>query len=380
VGPLTGTSVLDLSRLAPGPYCSMLLADMGATVVRVDRAPLGSDMEPFDGDVLGRGKRSIAIDLKQEAGRDVARRLASDVDVVLEGFRPGVMERLGLGPDELCGDNPRLVYARVTGWGQDGPMASRAGHDIDYLALAGVLGAIGREGEAPVPPINLLADFAGGGLACAFGVVCALLERERSGAGQVVDAAMVDGAINLMAVFAVAIQSGRWGPTGTNIVDTGAHFYNTYETADGRYMAVGAMEPQFYARFLEGLGIADDDLPPQMDAGSWPMMKERVAAIFVTRTREDWTEIFGALDACVVPVLSPLEALAHPHNVARGAFVPRDEGLVQPAPMPRLARTPGAVAGLPPGVGEHTREILAEAGYSTDDVTRLAEMGAIAWP
>jgi alpha-methylacyl-CoA racemase len=299
---------------------------------------------------------------------------------VLEGFRPGVMERLGLGPDVLCGDNPRLVYARVTGWGQDGPMASRAGHDIDYLALAGVLGAIGREGEAPVPPINLLADFAGGGLACAFGVVCALLERERSGAGQVVDAAMVDGAINLMAVFAVAIQSGRWGPTGTNIVDTGAHFYNTYETADGRYMAVGAMEPQFYARFLEGLGIADDDLPPQMDAGSWPMMKERVAAVFATRTREDWTEIFGALDACVVPVLSPLEALAHPHNIARGAFVPRDEGLVQPAPMPRLARTPGAVAGSPPGVGEHTREILAEAGYSTDDVTRLAEMGAIAWP
>jgi alpha-methylacyl-CoA racemase len=358
----------------------MLLADMGATVVRVDRAPLGSDMEPFDGDVLGRGKRSIALDLKQDAARDVARRLAGDADVVLEGFRPGVMERLGLGPDELCRTNPRLVYARVTGWGQDGPMAERAGHDIDYIALAGVLGAIGREGQTPVPPINLLADFAGGGLACAFGVVCALLERVQSGVGQVIDAAMIDGAISLMAVFAVAIQSGRWGPAGTNIVDTGAHFYNTYETADGGYMAVGAMEPQFYARFLEGLGLDDEDLPAQMDERSWPAMKARVAAIFATKTRDEWTAVFDPLDACVVPVLSPLEALRHPHNLARGAFVPRDEGVVQPAPVPRLARTPGAVAGPPPAPGAHTREVLTEAGYPPERIAELAETGAIAWP
>lgn len=379
VGPLSGTVVLDLSRLAPGPYCSMLLADFGADVVRIDRAPLGVEMAPFDGDVLGRGKRSVALDLKHPEGVEIARRLAAGADVVLEGFRPGVMERLGLGPDELLAANPRLVYARITGWGQDGPMAGRAGHDIDYVALSGVLGAIGREASAPVPPINLLADFAGGGLLCAFGIVLALLERERSGMGQVIDAAMIDGVMSLMSVFAVAIHEGRWGPHGTNIVDTGAHFCEVYETADGRYMAVGAMEPQFYARFLDELGLADEELPDQMDQASWPSMKERVAAIFAGRTRDEWCAVFDG-DSCVVPVLAPAEAPSHPHNVARNAFVPRDDGALVPAPAPRLSRTPATFAGSSPEMGTHTRQVLGELGYPTAEIERLARAGAVAWP
>jgi alpha-methylacyl-CoA racemase len=380
VGPLAGTVVVDFSRLAPGPYCSMLLADLGAEVVRVDRAPLGVDIPPFDGDVLGRGKRSIALDLKHPRGREVALALIEGADVLLEGFRPGVMERLDLGPDEMSARHPRLVYARITGWGQRGPMADRAGHDIDYLALAGVLGAIGREGGPPVPPINLIADFAGGGLLCAFGVVCALLERERSGKGQVVDAAMVDGAISLLSVFAVAIQEGRWGPRGTNIIDTGSHFYETYETSDGEYMAVGAMEPEFYACFLEGLGLRVADTPPQMDAASWPQMKKRIAGIFATRTRDEWTTVFDGLEACVVPVLSPREAFTHPHHAARGSFVPRDANLLQPAPVPRFSRTEGEVGGSTPERGAHTRDVLAELGYSPEEIDDLAAAGAVAWP
>jgi alpha-methylacyl-CoA racemase len=377
--------VVDFSRLAPGPYCSMLLSDMGAAVVRVDRAPLGVDIPPFEGDVLGRGKRSIALDLKTSEGLDIARRLADDADVVIEGFRPGVMERFGLGPDDLLGRNPRLVYARVTGWGQRGPLADRAGHDIDYIAIAGVLGAIGRPGAPPVPPINLLADFAGGGLLCTFGVLCALLERERSGRGQVVDAAMVDGAISLMAVFAVAIQSGTWGRYGTNLVDTGSHFYETYETSDGGYMAVGAMEPGFYAAFIEGIGLGNETLPDQMDSASWPMMKERVATIFRTRTRDEWTAHFESRDACVVPVLWPTEAFTHPHNVEREAFVPREgkpgeAEMLQPAPAPRLSRTPGEVAGPAPEIGADTRAVLVEMGYSDAEVERLARDGVVAWP
>ena len=381
MGPLAGTSVLDFSRLAPGPYCSMLLADMGATVVRVDRAPLGIDMEPFDGDVLGRGKRSIALDLKQTAGRDVARRLADDADVVLEGFRPGVMERLGLGPDELCRTNPRLVYARRHRLGPGRAAWPRARDTTSTTSRSRVSSArSAARARRPSRRSTCWPTSRAVGWPAAFGVVCALLEREQSGAGQVIDAAMIDGAISLMAVFAVAIQSGRWGPTGTNIVDTGAHFYNTYETADGRHMAVGAMEPQFYERFLEGLGLDDVDLPAQMHERSWPVMKARVAAIFATKTRDEWTAVFDPLDACVVPVLSPLEALQHPHNLAREAFVPRDEHVVQPAPVPRLARTPGAVAGPPPAVGAHTREVLTGAGYPPERIAELAEIGAIAWP
>ncbi len=375
--PLDGIRVLDFSRLGPGPYCSMVLADMGADVVRVDRLPLEPDLPPQFGDVLGRGKRSIGLDLKCGSGVRVALRLAERSDVLLEGFRPGVMERLGLGPEVTRAANPRLVYARLTGWGQRGPLAERAGHDINYIAIAGVLGAIGRRGGAPVPPLNLLADFAGGGLLCAFGILCALHHRERCGEGQIVDAAMVDGAMSLMTVFAKTVHEGTWGEYGTNVLDTGSHFYETYDTADGKFMAVGAMEPQFYAAFLEGLGIDAEGSPKQMDRTAWPAMKDRIAAIFRTRTRTEWTRIFEDRDACVVPVLEPSEAPGHPHHLARGAFV-RSNDVPVPAPAPRLSRTPGAIAGPPPVRGADTRPVLAEAGYSADEIGHLLAEGAVA--
>jgi alpha-methylacyl-CoA racemase len=379
-GPLEGIRVLDFSRLAPGPYGGMLLADMGADVIRVDRAPLGADIPAF-GDVVGRGKRSIALNLKNPAAVEAALKVIEGMDVVLEGFRPGVMERLGLGPDVVATRNPRVVYARLTGWGQDGPLALRAGHDINYIAISGVLHAIGRRDEAPMPPINLIGDFAGGGLMCAFGIVCALLERERSGKGQVVDAAMVDGAMNLFAFLATAVQHNMWGPRGTNLIDTGAHFYEVYETSDGGYMSTGAIEPQFYAEFVEGLGVAEDEgFKRQHDQSQWPKLKERVAAIFKTKTRDEWTEIFANRDACTYPVLSPQEAPSHPFNAERQTHVTGGHGVVQPAPAPRLSRTPGEVTDPAPEVGTHTREVLAEAGYSDDEIDKLVADDAIAIP
>ena len=376
--PLDSLRVLDFSRLGPGPYASMLLADMGASVIRVDRLPLAADLPAFLGDVLGRGKRSIGVDLKHPSGVAVALALAKRSDVLLEGFRPGVMERLGLGPEETMAANPRLVYARLTGWGQQGPLAQRAGHDINYIAIAGVLGAIGHRGLPPVPPLNLLADFAGGGLSCAFGILCALRERDRSGLGQVIDAAMIDGAMNLMTVFAKTVHEGTWGELGTNVLDTGAHFYQTYETADGEFMAVGAMEPEFYAAFLAGLGIDDADLRQQMDPRSWPAMKDRIAKVFRTKTRDEWTKLFEPTDACVTPVLRPREAPGHPHNKSRGAFVEGDGGIPVPAVAPRLSRTPGAVGGGSPARGAHTASILAEVGYSPREIERLIGEGAVA--
>jgi len=377
--PLDGIRVLDFSRLGPGPYCSMLLADMGAEVIRVDRLSLAPDLPPWFGDLLGRGKRSIGVDLKHRAGAAVALRLASRTDVLLEGFRPGVMERLGLGPEQTMALAPRLVYARLTGFGQDGPLAEAAGHDINYIALAGVLGAIGRRGQPPVPPLNLLADFAGGGLFCAFGILCALRSRDRSGAGQVVDAAMVDGAMSLMTVFAKTIHEGTWGEYGTNFLDSGAHFYESYETADGEFMAVGANEPQFYAAFLEGLKLAGEELPPQWDSSAWPAMKERIAKIFRTKTREEWTRIFAEHDACVTPVLRPAEAPRHPYHRERDAFVTSD-GVPVPAAAPRLSRTPGAVASRSPVLGADTRGVLREAGYSDAEIDDLVRDAAIAEP
>src|SRR5438552_10984509 len=269
-GPLEGIRVLDFSRLAPGPYGAMLLADLGADVIRVERVPLGSDM-PRNGDIVGRGKRSIGLNLKSPDGVEAALRILEGCDVLLEGFRPGVMERLGLGPDDVAARNPRVVYARLTGWGQDGPLAQRAGHDINYIAVSGVLHAIGRKDENPLPPLNLIGDFAGGGLLCAFGIACALLERERSGKGQVIDSAMVDGAVSLFSFLASAVHANMWGERGTNLLDTGAHFYEVYETSDGGYMSVGAIEPQFYAEWLDGLGMTDDEqFKKQHDSSQWP--------------------------------------------------------------------------------------------------------------
>lgn len=379
-GPLEGVRVLDFSRLAPGPYGSMLLADLGADVIRVERVPLGSDM-PRNGDIVGRGKRSIGLNLKHADGVEAALRVLERCDVLLEGFRPGVMERLGLGPQEVHARNPRVVYARMTGWGQDSPLRDRAGHDINYIAVSGVLSALGRKGEKPYPPINLIGDFAGGGLLCAFGVVCALLERERSGKGQVVDAAMVDGAANLFSFFAALVHWGAWRERGTNLLDTGSHFYEVYETSDGGYMSVGAIEPQFYAEFLDGLGLSDDgDLKNQMDQSRWPEFKARIASVFKTKTRDEWSDIFVGRDACVFPVLGLDEARTHPFNTSRATHVTGPNEIIQPAPAPRFSRTTPDPVHEAPEVGADTKNVLADAGYSPAEIEKLLEAGAIAWP
>jgi alpha-methylacyl-CoA racemase len=380
-GPLDGFRVLDFSRLAPGPYGGMLLADMGANVIRVDRAPLGTDLGAAFGDTLGRGKRSVGLDLKKPAGVEVALRVLDTCDVLLEGFRPGVMERLGLGPDVVLERNPRIVYARLTGWGQEGPLSMEAGHDINYIAVSGVLHALGRRGDRPLPPINLLGDFAGGGLMCAFGIVLALLEREKSGKGQVVDAAMIDGAMNLLTFLASAFQADMWGPRGTNLIDTGAHFYEVYETSDGGFMSVGAIEPQFYAEFLDGIGMTSDpDFAKQHDQSKWPQLQKRVAEIFKTKTREEWTNIFKGRDACTYPVLSPKEAASHPFNTERSTHVKGAFDVMQPAPAPRLSRTPGEVEAGPPQPGQHTRDVLREAGYSDEEIEKLGADEAVGLP
>jgi len=380
-GPLHGVKVLDFSRLAPGPYGAMLLADLGADVIRVERVPLGSDM-PRNGDIVGRGKRSIGLNLKSPDGVEAALRILEGCDVLLEGFRPGVMERLGLGPDEVAARNPRVVYARMTGWGQDSPLKDRAGHDINYIAVSGVLSALGRKGEKPYPPINLVGDFAGGGLLCAFGIVCALLERERSGRGQVVDAAMVDGAASLFSFFAALVDWGAWKERGTNLLDTGSHFYEVYETSDGGFMSVGAIEPQFYAEFLEGLSLAgDEDMQKQMDQSLWPSNKEKVAAAFKTKTRDEWSDIFSGRDACVFPVLGLAEARTHPFNAQRSTHIRgATNDILQPAPAPRFSRTSVTSVEDAPEPGADTRSVLADAGYSDADIDKLGEAGAVAWP
>ncbi|WP_067130622.1 CaiB/BaiF CoA transferase family protein [Microtetraspora malaysiensis] len=330
-GPLAGVRVLELAGLAPGPFAGMMLADHGAEVLRVDRVAAVTDAPRRD--VMDRGKRTIGLDLKSPAGVEAFKTLAAGADVVIEVFRPGVAERLGIGPADLHAVNERLVYGRMTGWGQDGPLAPRAGHDIDYIAVSGVLSLLGREGERPTPPLNIVGDFAGGGLMLAYGVLLALFERERTGRGRVIDAAMVDGAATMVAMFYQAVQSGLWGPRGTNLLDTGAPMYDTYETADGGYLAVGALEPQFWAEMLAKMGLSD--LPDRDDRANWPVIRERLAAAFRGRTRAEWEAVFEGSDACVSPVLSMAEAVRHPHNEARGTFVEVD-GVTQPAPAPRL--------------------------------------------
>lgn len=378
-GPLKGYRVVELAGIGPGPFAGMMLADMGAEVLRVDRAASVRDgATPPLADVLGRGRRSVGVDLKNPEGREVVLRLVESADALIEGFRPGVTERLGLGPDDCNARNPRLVYGRMTGWGQDGPYANAAGHDINYIALSGTLGMIGRKGEAPVPPLNLVGDFGGGGMLLAFGIVCAMLEASRSGQGQVIDAAMVDGAALLAAMMHGFRTTGMWQERGTNLLDTGAFFYEVYETADGRYISLGSIEPQFYAEMASLTGLAQESggAPEQNDRASWPSLKQRMADLIKTKTRDEWCELMEGTDACFAPVLEPGEAPSHPHNRHRGTFVDI-EGVTQPAPAPRFSRTAAAVERPPARAGQHTDEALGEWGFSADEVTKLREVGAV---
>jgi alpha-methylacyl-CoA racemase len=376
MGPLTGVRVVEIASLAPAPFGCMILADLGADVLRVDRNGSQAGITPPAG-ILDRGRHTVAVDLKSADGVGVVRELASKADVFVEGFRPGVAERLGIGPDTLLAANPRLVYGRMTGWGQAGPLAQRAGHDINYIALAGALEPIGRAGERPHAPQNLLGDFAGGGLMLALGIVSALFERDRSGHGQVVDAAMVDGAALLTTFLHGMHANGLWaGDRGTNVLDGGAPFYDTYETSDGKYMAVGCVEPQFYAEFLNTLGIAEPGLPFQLDPGAWPEMKKLIGDAFGQKTRAEWTDIFAESDACVTPVLSPWEAHEHPHNQARDAFVDVD-GVLQPAPAPRFSRSANARPAPPDSGGRDLAKTLGTWGFEADEIARLQECGAV---
>jgi alpha-methylacyl-CoA racemase len=378
MGPLQGVRVLEVAGIGPGPFAAMMLADMGAEVLRLDRLGGGRGPAGVPANILDRGRRSVALDLKHPDAVELVLRLVEEADALVEGFRPGVMERLGLGPDVCLARNPRLVYGRMTGFGQDGPYAGMAGHDINYIALGGVLHHIGRRGEAPVPPFNLVGDFGGGGMFLAFGVVCALLEASRSGQGQVVDAAMVDGSAVLMAMMHGMRAMGFWADErGTNIIDTGAHFYDVYETADGEYVSIGSIEPQFYAELLRLTGLeGEPDLPAQMDRSAWPAMKERLAGIFKTRTRDEWCRIMEGSDVCFAPVLSMAEAPGHPHNQHRGTFVEVD-GIVQPAPAPRFSRTQAQIARPPSPPGADTAAALADWGLSEDEIVKLRSAGAI---
>ncbi len=376
MGPLEGVRVVEIAGIGPGPFCAMLLADMGAEVVRVDR-PAAED-SPGLPQLLGRGRRSLVVDLKHERGAEVVLRLAADADALIEGFRPGVAERLGIGPDVCLARNPRLVYGRMTGWGQDGPLRHAAGHDIDYIAVAGALHPIGQQGRAPVPPLNLLGDYGGGGLLLAFGIACGLLEARRSGQGQVIDAAIVDGAALLTTMVHELAPLGLWNERrGTNLLDGGAPFYGVYETADGEHMAVGALEPKFYAELLGRLGLDAGDLPAPADRARWPQLRERLAAVFRTRTRAEWCELLEGSDACVAPVLRPSEAPAHRHNLERGTFVPVG-GSPQPAPAPRFSRTPPTPPSPPPAPGQHTDEVLAAWGFDAAEIAALRAAGAVA--
>ena len=379
-GPLAGLRIVELAGIGPGPFAAMMLADMGAEVLRVDRAQAVGEPAPA-WDVNARGRRSVGIDLKHPQGRDAVLRLVERADALIEGFRPGVTERLGLGPDECLARRPTLVYGRMTGWGQGGPHAQAAGRDINYVALSGTLAMIGRAGEPPVPPLTLVGDFGGGGMLLAFGVVCGVVEAARSGRGQVVDAAMVDGAALLAGMMHGLRAAGQWGERGTNLLDSGAWFYEVYETADGRYVSLGAIDGGSRAELLRRIGLADDvdgggPVPDADDRASWPAMKARVAALMRTRTRDEWCALLEGTDACFAPVLDPGEAPEHPHLRERGTFT-EVGGVVQPAPAPRFSRTPGAVTAPPPAPGEHTDEALADWGFAPDEIAALRDGGAI---
>jgi alpha-methylacyl-CoA racemase len=381
-GPLAGIRVIEMVGLGPCPFAAMMLADMGAEVIRIDRKTVPGAPNPFPMlgtkyDVMARGRRSLALDLKQPAAREVVLRLVEKSDILLEGFRPGVMERLGLGPDVCQARNAALVYGRITGWGQNGPLAQAAGHDINYIALTGMLHAMGRADTPPAPPLNLVGDFGGGAMMLAFGVVCAVLEARKSGKGQVVDAAMTDGAALLGAMMYGFRAHGSWGDQrGANMLDGGAHFYDTYACADGKFISIGAIEPQFYALLLKLAGIDDPAFDAQMDPRAWPSLTEKFAAVFLTRSRDGWCQLLEGTDVCFAPVLDMGEAPQHPHNVARGTFVDVG-GVTQPAPAPRFSRTAPELGITPAPPGQHTEAVLGDWGWSEREIAALAAQGVI---
>ncbi|MGA1503512.1 MAG: CaiB/BaiF CoA transferase family protein [Ilumatobacteraceae bacterium] len=384
-GPLGGVRVIEIAGIGPGPFAAMMLADMGAEVIRVDRTQaVRDDATGAHWDVMLRGRRNIALDLKHPEGVETLLTLVEGADAIIEGFRPGVMERLGVGPDACMSRNPTLVFGRMTGWGQAGPYANAAGHDINYIALAGALAHFGRAGEPPTPPLNMVGDFGGGGMLLAFGVVCALLEAQRSGKGQVVDAAMVDGSAVLMSMFWAFKNVGMFDEhaRGTNLLDTGAHFYDVFECADGEWVSIGSIEPQFYALLLEKTGITADadsstaaEFASQMDRSKWPQLKEKLAAVFRTKTREQWNDIMEGTDVCYAPVLRMSEAARHPHNVARETFIDVG-GVTQPAPAPRYSRSTADVPTPPAHAGQHTSAVLADWGFGAERIDALIASGA----
>ncbi len=379
MGPLAGYRILEFAGIGPGPFCAMMLADMGAEIIRIDRASGRTRSIDVDAtlDIAARGRKSLAVDLKHPAAIAAVLRLCQDSHAILEGFRPGVMERLGLGPEPCLAANPKLVYGRMTGWGQDGPLAQTAGHDINYLAISGSLYMFGRAEERPSAPLNLVADMGGGGLMLAFGMTCAMLECQRSGKGQVVDAAMFEGAAVLANSIYAQMAMGWWKPQrGANLLDSGAHFYEVYATQDGRHVAVGCIEPQFYALLLKGLQLDPATLPAQMDRAAWPAMKLRLAAIFAQRTMAEWTQIFDGTDACVSPVLSPEEAATHPHALARQSFT-HTVGKLHPGPAPRFSRSGFTNLAPPPVTGQHSEQVLGEFGFSAGEVRDRLGSGAV---
>ena len=375
-GPLSGLKVVEFAGIGPGPFCGMLLSDLGADVVRIDRKG-GRGGAPSD--ITSRGRRSVALDLKQPAAIETCLKLMEQADAIIEGFRPGVMERLGLGPDVALKRNPKLVYGRMTGWGQTGAYAQAAGHDMNYISITGALHAIGTK-DKPVPPLNLVGDFGGGALYLAFGLLAGVIQARATGTGQVIDTAMSDGAASLMAMFYGFKASGAWQEERrANLLDGGAHFYDTYQCKDGKWVSIGSIEPQFYALLLEKTGITDPAFKNQMDRGAWDGLREKLAAVFLTKTRDEWDAIMGGTDVCFGPVLDLDEAPKHPHNVDRQTFV-EVAGVVQPAPAPRFSATPGAIQGPPPAIGAHDVEALSDWGFAKADIEALQASGALSAP
>ena len=376
MGPLNGVKIIEVGGIGPGPFCGMMLSDMGADIIRVERKG-GLSLSESKYDLLTRNRKSISINLRKPEGVHTLLKVLEQVDALQEGFRPGVMEKLGIGPDVCLERNPRLVYGRMTGWGQEGPLARAAGHDINYIALSGALHTIGRKGQKPVPPLNLVGDFGGGGMLLAFGMVCALYEARKSGLGQVVDAAMTDGSATLMAMIYGLKAAGLWtDKPGTNLLDTGAHFYDTYETADNKFIAIGAIEPQFYELLLKLTEIDDPDFQNQLDFAQWPQLKDKLSIVFKTKTREAWCEIMEGSDVCFAPVLSMSEAPEHPHNKQRKTFI-ENEGVLQPAPAPRFSRTAPEIKGSPHTPGQDAESVLADFGFSGREIESLKSSEAI---